>query len=258
MKIGIIGLGAVGQAIYDNYQKIGHTVATFDLKHSTPFECVVDSDGIFICVPTDILDDGTCDILAVDQSLSRLNAVGYQNLVIIKSTVLPGTTDRFCNKYPDLKICFIPEFLRQEHAIEDYLEQQQHLIVGCNSDDVFELVKNLHQDFSKEFFRITHTEAEFTKYFVNTFNSLRIVFANIFYESCQHLDADYNKVLSAATTRNVIAHDSYLKCSDQLRGFSGRCLPKDAQTFTEFLKQLNVHNTLFDAILNDNNTFIKK
>jgi UDPglucose 6-dehydrogenase len=84
------------------------------------------------------------------------------------------------------------------------------------------------------------------------------VFANVFYESCQRLGADYNKVLSAAITRQVIAHDSYLKCSEQLRGFGGKCLPKDTEAFAEFLKQHNVHNTLFDAILNDNNTFIKK
>jgi UDPglucose 6-dehydrogenase len=219
---------------------------------------VLDTDAVFICVPTNTLEDGTCDTSAVDWALEQLNEFYYEKLVVIKSTMTPGTTDEFCKKYINLNICFIPEFLRQDHATEDYLEQQQQLIVGCDRDDVFEMVKTLHQDFSKDFFRVSHTEAEFTKYFVNTFNSLRIVFANVFYESCQRLGADYNKVLSAAITRQVIAHDSYLKCSEQLRGFGGKCLPKDTEAFAEFLKQHNVHNTLFDAILNDNNTFIKK
>jgi UDPglucose 6-dehydrogenase len=259
MKLGIIGLGIVGQAIYNNYIKLNYDIVTYDVRdQDSRFDHLLDAVSIFVCVPTNTLTDNACDTSAVDQTLQKLEDNKYSGLIIIKSTMLPGSTDAFCVKYPCLKICFIPEFLRQDHATEDYLIQQHHLIVGCNSDDSFEIVKTVHQDFSQTFVRLSNSEAEFVKYFVNTFNSLRIVFANVFYESCQLLGADYNKVLGAAITRNVVAHDSYLKCSDDLRGFEGKCLPKDTRAFAEFLRQSNIPSTLFDSILNDNQYFVEK
>lgn len=259
MNIGIVGMGVVGQAIYQNYLEHGHSVISFDVKNrDSKLQTLLDAESIFVCVPTDTLNDNTCDISSVDQTLFELYNLCYKGLIIIKSTMLPGSTHMFCKKYPRLKICFVPEFLRQDHAKQDYLDQQRNLIVGCDRDDLFEIVKYVHQDFSQSFMRLTATEAEFVKYFVNTFNSLRIVFANAFYESCTQQGADYSKVLDCAISRNVIANDSYLKCSENLRGFGGKCLPKDTQSFTAFLARSNIPHSLFQSILDDNNHYVKQ
>jgi UDPglucose 6-dehydrogenase len=255
MIIGILGLGVVGQAIYNNFSKFRHSLVTFDTKHDDQFAKIISSDYVFVCVPTDTLPDGTCDLTSVEQCLNDLNLFEYQGVVIVKSTVLPGTTESLQIKHPTLKLCFIPEFLRQDHATEDYPLHQKHLIIGCNNDEVFEKVKFLHKDFSEKFYKVSMTEAEFVKYFVNTFNALRVVFANIFYESCKHKGADYNKVLQAAITRDAIGHDNYLKCTESMRGFNGKCLPKDTQAFTEFLKRSGISNDLFKSILDDNERF---
>lgn len=257
-NIGVMGLGVVGTAVKKNFEKFGHRITHFDIKNNTQILEIINCRAIFICVPTITDERGSCDVSIVDWCLSELSKHNFLGTAIIKSTMLPGNTDNFCVKYPDLKICFIPEFLRQDHATEDYLTQQQNLIVGCNNDDIFNEIKLIHKDFSQNFLKLSPTEAEFVKYFVNTFNSLRVVFANIMYEACIQKNADYEKILAAATTRNVIQHDNYLKCSKTLRGFGGKCLPKDTRAFTTFLNDMQIQNTLFESILNDNEYFITK
>jgi UDPglucose 6-dehydrogenase len=256
MIIGIIGYGVVGQAIGQAFKMQGHAIRWYD-KHkseSESLELLIDSDYIFVCVPTNTVNH-TSDISNVVDTVDVLDSLNYQGLIIIKSTVLPGTTQQLIDQHPTLKIVFVPEFLHQNSALYDFLYSTNSLIIGTDSDSNFELAALLHQPFCQSVIKISTTEAELVKYFVNNFNSLRVVFANAYYEVCKQLGADYNNVLTSAVTIPAIDNDHYLKCNENLRGYNGKCLPKDIEAFNIFVKSLNLPITIFDAVIKDNDNY---
>jgi UDPglucose 6-dehydrogenase len=257
MKIGIIGVGVVGQAIKSNFEAKGVLVICYDKNSESlySYNDLLTTESIFLCVPTPTVDNH-CDISIIKECIDRLNNEKYTGLIIIKSTVIIGTTQQLINQYPELRICFIPEFLRQDHAAEDFINNQE-LIVGTNSLDDYALVCQIHQYFITSSFKITPTEAELTKYFSNTFNALRVVFANAFYSVCENVGADYQAVLKSAMARPSNAVSCYLQCNNDLKGFAGACLPKDLQAFSTFVEQAGLPIKLFETIINDN-TYYKK
>jgi UDP-glucose 6-dehydrogenase len=101
---------------------------------------------------------------------------------------------------------------------------------------------------------MTPTEAEILKYYSNVFNSTRVVFANVMFEICKALGADYQKVKDTYLIRGTATPD-YLDCNDHMRGYGGMCLPKDTKALASLLKELNLNLKLFDAVDEDNKTF---
>jgi UDPglucose 6-dehydrogenase len=258
MLIGIIGHGVVGQAIEQAFLTQSHQIKWYDKfkNDSSPLSDLLDCECIFVCVPTNTIDNA-CDILQVKETIAQLSNLSYSGVIVIKSTVIPGTTKMLIDQYSDLRINFVPEFLHQDRALYDFLHATNKLIIGSESDLDFEFIAKLHDPFCQGAVKISTTEAELVKYFSNNYNSLRIVFANAYYEVCQQLGADYNNVLSSAASISTISSDQYLKCNKDLRGFEGKCLPKDIEAFNTFIKQLNLPITLFDAVINDNSRYIQ-
>ena len=97
-------------------------------------------------------------------------------------------------------------------------------------------------------------ESELLKYYSNTFNAARVVFANIMYEICSRLNADYDKILDTYLLRETASRD-YLDCNEKLRGFGGMCLPKDTHAINILIKQLGLNYSLFESVINDNKQF---
>jgi nucleotide sugar dehydrogenase len=259
MKIGIIGMGVVGSAIYQGLQMYAsHQVFTYDIKHSnTKITDVLDTNCIFICVPTNPTVDSHCDISIVESTLQLLSDSNYKGVVVIKSTLIPGTTELLIQKFK-LKIAFVPEFLRQDYAFPDFVSKENALIVGTHSDLDYQLICDIHKNIVELTKKVTPTEAELTKYFCNNFNSVRIVFANIFYEVSTRLGADYSKVLDAVKSGPLYTYGDYLKCNENLRGFAGACLPKDIKAFTALLKDLDLPYKLLQSTIDDNNDHFNK
>lgn len=253
MKIGVVGLGVVGSAIQQVFSQRGHTVPGYDIKNSdTCIDDVIDTECVFVCVPTNLNNHGQCDVSQVQQVIDQLAQRNYTGTVVIKSTVIPGTTQQLIEHYSKLKICFVPEFLRERHAVDDFVNDQQVLIVGSEQADVVATMSRVHAKFSAEIMQIHPTEAELAKYFSNCINALHIIFANAVFEMSQHLGANYNNVLAASVTRPNVASRAYLECSADQRGYGGRCLPKDLQAFAEFVKNHQPNIRLFDAVIQDN------
>lgn len=259
MKIGIIGLGVVGSTIDNAFKIHGHDVIGVDKTNPTEYSIddILTTECVFICVDTPTINN-VCDTSNLESCVSLLSDNNYQNLVIIKSTVVPGTTRSLINKYKNLRLCCIPEFLHQEYALHDFIHNQQVCIVGIDGCDDFNFVKELHSPFSNRALMLDPTEAEITKYFVNNFNALRIVFANAYYELCQSHNVDYQKILNAATTRPAVGNDHYLQCNQNLRGFGGACLPKDLEAMASVFKDLKFPIHLFEAIIHDNKYYLNK
>ncbi len=248
MKIGVVGVGKVGGAISFGFQRIGHEVLQHDIKLDTRLKDVVPAPLVFVCVPTPQKVNGECATNWVEDVLRVLVGLEYEGLIIVKSTVTPGTTDRLQKIWPSLRLAFCPEFLRERAAFSDFVENNDVCISGVYRDEDAELIEQAHGSLPKAFVRMRPLEAEFCKYFCNTFNALRIVFANQFYNVCRAAGADYQVIKNAVVKRHNIG-DYYLDCSEGFREFGGSCLPKDTAGFAALVRSLGVDAPLFEQIV---------
>lgn len=254
MKIGIIGLGAVGGTIKLGFEELGHDVYSFDIKDNSTINDVLDTQVCYICVPTPQINGGECDTSIVNKVVDELCNNSYKGVIAVKSTVKPGTTKDLQEKYLNNKICFVPEFLRERCALTDFTENHDVCIIGTENKEIFNLIKETHGHYPRKFIQTTPTEAEICKYFNNIYNATLITFANSFYEICKSLNVDYKKVKSAIVNRDHI-NDIYLDCNKNLRGFGGMCLPKDTSAISSLIKENNLGIQFFDTLLSENKKY---
>jgi UDPglucose 6-dehydrogenase len=251
MKIGIIGWGAVGGAVGEGFKMLGHEVSVHDPKFNTTIDAVLDTEIVFVCVPTPSGENGECDLSIVHSTIDDLKSKNYNGIIALKSTSVPGTTQSIIDRYQDNDICFVPEFLRERAALEDFVRNHDVLAVGCHTDRAWHRVCEAHSWLPKHTVRMTPTEAEILKYYSNTFNALRVVFANVMYEISEKLNSDYDKILSTFLLRKTASPD-YLSCGPEIRGYGGMCLPKDTKAMADLCKRLDLPFDLFDTIDHDN------
>lgn len=251
MKIGIIGWGVVGSAVGEGLKVLGHQVSKYDPKFDTKITDVLDTELVFICVPTPASENGECNLSIVYNTIDELKQLRYSGVIALKSTSVPGTTQQIIDKYQDQDICFVPEFLRERSSLEDFVRNHKLLAIGCHSDRAWHKVCEAHSWLPEHTVRMTPTEAEILKYYSNTFNSLRITFANVMYEVCEKFNSDYEKILNTYLLRQVSSPD-YLKCRADLRGYGGMCLPKDTKAMAALCEKLNLPFKLFETIDADN------
>ena len=253
MKIGIVGLGIVGTASRNGFESLGHDVVVHDIAIDTTIEDVLETGLCFVCVPTPSKESGECDTTIVESVVKELSELEYKGIICIKSTVSPGTTERLKTKY-GVDICFVPEFLRERCATEDFINNHDVCIIGTTSDMFYNIIKDAHGNIPEKFVKLTETEAEFCKYFNNTYNATLITFANSFYEICKSKGVDYENVKNAISNRKTI-NNYYLDCNDDTRGFGGMCLPKDTKELAFLSEQLKTSVEFFKDILKENEKY---
>ena len=252
MKIGIIGRGTVGKAVYEGLNHLGHNMCFFDPAYEgSTLQDVLDADCVFISVPTNQAPNGDCDTSIVESVIAELAQAQYKGLIGIKSTVIPGTSERLSKEHPTLRICSVPEFLRAKTALADFMYNHDLLVIGSNREEDFELIKKMHGHLPKNVACVKPTEAEVIKYFNNVNHSVQIIFANIAFEVCKKLGVHYEAVYHAISKRECF-NPAYLMCNDNLRGFGGHCLPKDASAWANLIKNLGLEYTMIDAVIADN------
>lgn len=251
MNIGIIGVGVVGSACKFGFELLGHNVVAHDLRLNTQIEIIKDTEVCFVCVPTPSAEDGSCDTSIVESVVQQLKQIDYSGIVAIKSTIKPGTTNKLIDKF-GMRICFVPEFLRERCAITDFTENHDVCIIGSSDDGICEKIKECHGSLPKKFVKLTEKESEFVKYFNNVYNATLIVFANSFYEACKKENVSYANVKNAITNRKHI-NPNYLEVNENFRGFAGMCLPKDLHALTSLMKDTNVR--FFDNLLEENSKY---
>jgi UDPglucose 6-dehydrogenase len=264
MKIGVIGQGVVGSAVSAGMERLGHELRIHDIKLKTDISIVNDTEIVFICVPTPQKHDGSCDTNIVESVIRDLIGLKYAGIIAIKSTVNPGFTEQMMKQWEaeimDMgqtstsKFCFVPEFLREKSAFYDFTEGHDILVVGVHNSVLCDKVVRAHGHYPKSIAQMKPTEAELAKYYSNTFNALRIVFANGFYEVCKKLGADYSKIKHAMMKRPTMV-DVYMDCNENFRGFAGVCLPKDTSAFASLSTKLGVKAQIFQTIVDDNRLY---
>ncbi len=240
-KVGIVGVGMVGGAL-NNYLQKRDDVEIFLYDKGRDLGSAEETnkaDVVFICVPTPYNKNGDgFDLSFVESACKNLTG---EKVVVIKSTVVPGTTEKLQVDYPRHKFIFNPEFLSEKTAQED-MEVPDRQIIGHTkeSKDVSERVMNLLPD--APYKRIMPaTEAEMVKYFNNTFNAIKVIFANQMYDLCEKIGVSYDSIMEASAKSKFIKTEDHLKIfHGGYRGYGGKCLVKDNRALIEFAKKNNL------------------
>ncbi|TSC78269.1 MAG: UDPglucose 6-dehydrogenase [Parcubacteria group bacterium Gr01-1014_33] len=240
LKIGIIAVGMVGTPLKRYFEELrgysrGRDLFLFDTDPKKGFSYDVNlADVIFICVPTPRARDGSADLGVVESAFAR---IAQGKIVVLKSTVPPGTTEYFQKKYPSLQVLFNPEFLTEKRAWEDFTKPDRQ-IVGFTAQSIGAAHAVLSLLPRAPFMspwgintyrpvKITATEAEIIKYGGNVYFTRKINFANALAALAEAHGVDYENVRLGISADFRIG-DSHLDVlHGGYRGFGGFCFPKD-------------------------------
>ncbi len=250
MKIGIVGLGVVGKAYYNGLKKIGYKVIKHDKKLKSRIQDLIETKVTFICVSTPSKKNGECDVSQIHNVLEELSVLNYKGIAVISSTLIPGSTDKFIKKFKNLKIVNVPELLRERFAKKDFINPKV-IVIGSKNNKTFKVIFNIYRKLTKNIIMMKPYEAELFKYFNNTFASIRIIFANIFYELCKKNNSNYS-LIKNTYIKTGKAKDIYLNVNKKLRGYGGVCLPKDTLALAKYIKKSKLDYDLIHSIHSDN------
>ena len=239
-KVGIIGNGFVGESQAFAFSPTAE-VRIFDvdpLRATHTLDEVQESDFVFVCVPTPMHMDGSQDISYIENVFDKATE---GPIYIIKSTVLPGTTAKLAEEYPNLSIVFSPEFLTERTAKLDMLTQARIIFGG---DEM--LTKKVESLFTerfknRHFIHTDTTTAELIKYMNNTFFATKVSILNEFKRLSDALGTDWDKALYGFAADHRIG-DSHLHVPgpDGRMGYGGTCFPKDVNALIALARELNV------------------
>ena len=255
-KIGVVGVGMVGGSMQRYLEKKqGLEIFLYDKgKGLGSPDDINKAEIIFVCVPTPYQKDGKgFDLSYVEETLDMLRG---EKIVVIKSTVLPGTTEMLQQKYPQHQILMNPEFLTEETADQDMLypdrqivgyTEKSHTVAG----DVMQLLPLA--PFER---MLPSTEAEMVKYFGNTWFSVKVSFANQMYDLCQAVGIDYDRMVEAAAADKRIGRTHLNVFHKGARGYGGKCLPKDTKAIIQLANAKGVDLKLHKAAEEINNALM--
>ena len=252
MKIGIVGLGVVGSSILSSLKLKNIDVRGYDkYKLIDNFDSILLSNILFLCLPT-LFNEVTneYDKDAIYETCDKLLENNYNGIVVLKSTVEPGTTDKLTEKY-NLKFIFNPEFLTSSTAFEDF-HNQTHIVLGSSKN-----IKNEDLDILKSFYHSNYPGADISitsainsesmKIFCNSFYAVKIQFFNELFLLCQKNTSDYEEILNLMLKNGWINKmHTQVPGPDGKLSYGGACFPKDTKALLNYM----IRNKSDCAVLN--------
>lgn len=255
-KLGVLGVGMVGGALQRYFENIrGIKLFLYDkYKNIGSENDIQQADIIFICVPTPYDQQKGFDASAVKEVLDLLRG---EKIVVIKSTVLPGTTEFFQKKYPQHKVLVNPEFLTESTADQD-MKYPDRQIIGYTKNS-YSVAGEIMQLLPLAPFEriVPATEAEMIKYFGNTWFAVKVAYANQMYDLCRKLNLDYNRVKECVAADKRIGRSHLDVWHGGYRGFGGKCLVKDNRALIQFADKLGINLKINKLIEEINNELMK-
>lgn len=256
--IAIVGYGYVGSA----YHKIFPDAVIYDPARGRKDKKAVNRRGLaIVCVPTPSAPDGSCDTSLVEETIAWLKTP----LILIKSTVEPGTTKRLKRKYKK-RICHSPEYIgegkyyvapwKYPHPTEPI--HHTFMIIGGASEDREGVIQFFLPVLGPDriYFQTDETTSELIKLMENVWGAMKVTFCNEFYEIAKKFKVDYNQLREGflLDSRTERMHTAVFK---NKRGFGGKCFPKDTVALVKAVEKAGYEPKLIKQVLASNEEFIK-
>ena len=257
LKIGIVGHGFVGKATDWGFSQNTNKFIV-DPKNETNIEQLTEFNPelIFVCVPTPMGENGTQDSSIIEAVVQELSAKCRESIIVIKSTVLPSILEKI--EKVNSKIIYNPEFLREKHANEDFMNSE--MIIFGGDKNIASQVSKFYLDHSrcktKKHIFMDISSASLVKYTINTFLASKVMFFNEMHEVFNKLKSNdswelFIKTLSldkriGESHMNVPGHDGK-------KGFGGACFPKDTAALLKYAEGIGVEFHVLRTVINKNN-----
>lgn len=254
--IGIDGFGIVGYALaygFDTQSRGRDRIRWYDKykDESMPLDEVVrKSRIIFVCLPTPMKDNHSgIDLSIIEENVAQITPItdNTEKIVVIKSTVTPGTTARFAEQYPKTRFAFNPEFLTEARYLQDFLFADR-TVIGAEDDLTKRQLAALYQNrFPETKIVLTDpTSAETVKLAANALLAAKVSMANQLYDYCQALGISWEEVAGMVGLDRRIG-PNHLQVTSE-RGWGGKCFPKDMANLIADMKNHGVEASIFETV----------
>lgn len=222
--VGVVGLGSVGWATIHGLSQ-HYRYSTYDIVGNYSWNNILRTDIIFICVSTPQNTNGRLDCSAVDTVLDRLAKADYQGCVVIKSTLAIGFMAEATENYPQLRLVYMPEFLRELSAFTWFIKPDRLVISGSDTDMNETLSYFSWIDDIVPRLKMSYKSAEVGKLAHNAYIATKISFTNemeLVSSECGADPMDVMQIIWADRRVNSAAH-----LTPNLGAYGGKCVPKD-------------------------------
>lgn len=245
MKITIAGYGSIGRFVASVFEPHAEIQIYDPPLGKRSQKDLIDTDFVFICVPTPALAYGACDTSIVEEIVG---ASSPRKAMVCHSTIAIGTSERLLEKYKK-PFVFVPEYAGEssEHIYRDPKNISFHILGGYEPavSDVRALFQTAYgADITYRI--VLPTVAETVKYMENSFFALKVAFCNEFYDLSQSLGIDYEAVRSAWLLDKRVNPSHTLVTQE--RGYGGKCLPKDISAVCASARTLGSPMELLEAV----------
>ncbi len=249
MKIGFIGQGFVGKSYADDFESRGFAVVRYALEpeYAGNRDKIGECDIVSISVPTPTTPAGL-DVSIVE---AVLPLVGVGKTAVIRSTILPGTTEALQKKFPRIIILHAPEFLLEASAAQDAARPAMNIIglaleSAVHREKAAELLSVLPQ--ARNNFIMTARDAELMKFIHNTHGYMRIVYTNLMYDLAEKIGCDWGTIRGVMDADPMLSPYYNKPVHKSGRGAGGNCFIKDFAAFHQFYAA-NMSDPKYLAIL---------
>lgn len=256
-KIGVIGCGVVGKATLEGFERRGIPATGWDKfnKEYNDLEGVLNSDVIFICVPTPTnMETGDQDLNPLIETFQLLRDRSFPGVIAVKSTVIPGITWKLAFGYGfESQVVHNPEFLTAAQPLQDFLNQSDIIIGGPRTPAMLLTFVYREAGFSDVHVFARSEDSELIKYMHNIFLSMKVSLLNDMAEACSVMGRNYSDLIYAATCLGGIGR-GHVKVPgpDGKFGFGGMCFPKDTSAFLKFAKDNGISHGILEAAVEAN------
>ena len=244
MNLGIIGRGFVGSAVANGFNKDCDQIIVDPKYTDNTIEDVLDCKLVFVCVPTPVSEDGSCNTTIANDVLTELNRLQYKGVVVIKSTIIPDYLHEFKKEF-ELKIVYNPEFLTEANANEDFKNPPFQVFGGKWRD--CEVVEKAYLRHSSvrivPTFKVDLTTASLLKYTINSWLATKVTFFN----ELKQLHELGSSMVSWEQFTDMLSRDERIGNShmqvpgpDGEPGFGGHCFPKDTEALLNYANKKNI------------------
>lgn len=228
--VGVVGLGSVGDAAFTTFSNHFHTVG-YDVDGRGDWKEILASDVAIVCVPTNAASDGQLDMTHVMDVAHKLAEQSFAGLMIIKSTLQPGTMNAINDRFPQLRAAYAPEFLREKDALA-WFQSPDRLVYSCAKNDestLLEYFSWIGEEVPR--IRMEHLQAELGKLAHNTYIATKVTFTVEIERLAHHFGVEPAPVMETVWRDRRVNNPAHL--TPMKGGFGGKCVPKDTAALAQ-------------------------